>query len=197
MGSLPRTYCYMRFGLLRFRSPLLSESFLLSFPPGTKMFQFPGFPSCNYGFIARYCNITCSAFPHSDICGSQLICSSPQLFAACHVLPRRHVPRHPPYALCSLIVLVYFPYIQNSNFNSANRHSQRRPFGYLLLFFLYAFRTNQLALLAFLPFVLSFRLSFLCSCQASGPFRRKGCLNRQLSYDNTFPIICQVFFQNF
>ena len=80
------------------------------------MFQFPGFPSCNYGFIARYCNITCSAFPHSDICGSLLICSSPQLFAACHVLPRRHVPRHPPYALCSLIVLVYFPYIQNSKF---------------------------------------------------------------------------------
>ena len=108
LGSLPRTYCYMRFGLLRFRSPLLSESFLLSFPPGTKMFQFPGFPSCNYGFIARYCNITCSAFPHSDICGSLLICSSPQLFAACHVLPRRHVPRHPPYALCSLIFsLVY------------------------------------------------------------------------------------------
>ena len=165
MGSLPRTYCYMRFGLLRFRSPLLSESFLLSFPPGTKMFQFPGFPSCNYGFIARYCNITCSAFPHSDICGSLLICSSPQLFAACHVLPRRHVPRHPPYALCSLI--------------------------------LYVFRTNQLALLAFLPFVLSFRLSFLCSCQASGPFSRKGCLNRQLRYDNTFAIICQVFFQNF
>ena len=125
----------LRFGLLRFRSPLLSESFLLSFPPGTKMFQFPGFPSCNYGFIARYCNITCSAFPHSDICGSLLICSSPQLFAACHVLLRRHVPRHPPYALCSLIVLVYFPYIQNSNFNSANRHSSRRPFGYLLLSF--------------------------------------------------------------
>ena len=43
--SLPRRYYYLRFGLLRFRSPLLSESFLLSFPPGTKMFQFPGFPS--------------------------------------------------------------------------------------------------------------------------------------------------------
>ena len=109
-GSLPRTYCYMRFGLLRFRSPLLSESFLLSFPPGTKMFQFPGFPSYDYGFIVRYCNITCSAFPHSDICGSLLICSSPQLFAACHVLPRRHVPRHPPYALCSLIFLVYLSF---------------------------------------------------------------------------------------
>ena len=32
-----------RFGLLRFRSPLLSQSLLFSFPPGTEMFQFPGF----------------------------------------------------------------------------------------------------------------------------------------------------------
>ena len=111
MGSIPRTYCYMRFGLFQFRSPLLSESFLLSFPPGTKMFQFPGFPSLHYGFMQWYCNITCSEFPHSDICGSRLICSSPQLFAACHVLLRRHVPRHPPYALCSLIFLVYLSFI--------------------------------------------------------------------------------------
>ena len=58
MQSLPLTYFYLRFGLLRFRSPLLSESFLLSFPPGTKMFQFPGFPSYDYGFIIRSCSIT-------------------------------------------------------------------------------------------------------------------------------------------
>ena len=32
-------------GLVRFRSPLLSESLLMSFPPGTEMFQFPGFAS--------------------------------------------------------------------------------------------------------------------------------------------------------
>jgi hypothetical protein len=32
------------FGLFPFRSPLLRKSFLLSLPPGTKMFQFPGFP---------------------------------------------------------------------------------------------------------------------------------------------------------
>ena len=32
-------------GLLRFRSPLLAESRLMSFPPGTEMFQFPGFAS--------------------------------------------------------------------------------------------------------------------------------------------------------
>ena len=33
-----------RFGLFPFRSPLLRESLLLSFPRGTEMFQFPRFP---------------------------------------------------------------------------------------------------------------------------------------------------------
>ena len=45
----------------------------------------------------------CSArFPHSEICGSVDICSSPQLIAAYHVFHRLLVPRHPPYALLSL-----------------------------------------------------------------------------------------------
>ena len=41
-------------------------------------------------------------FPHSDICGSRDICSSPQLFAAYHVFHRLLVPRHPPCALFCL-----------------------------------------------------------------------------------------------
>ena len=41
-------------------------------------------------------------FPHSDTCGSRLICSSPQLFAAYHVFLRLSVPRHPPCALSCL-----------------------------------------------------------------------------------------------
>ena len=41
-------------------------------------------------------------FPHSEICGSKLICSSPQLIAACHVLLRLLMPRHSPCALYSL-----------------------------------------------------------------------------------------------
>jgi hypothetical protein len=41
------------FGLVRFRSPLLTESLLLSFPRGTEMFQFPPFAPCTYGFSAR------------------------------------------------------------------------------------------------------------------------------------------------
>ena len=32
------------FRLLRFRSPLLAQSRLISFPPGTERFQFPGLP---------------------------------------------------------------------------------------------------------------------------------------------------------
>ena len=40
-------------GLIRFRSPLLAESRLMSFPPGTEMFQFPGFASHPYEFRVR------------------------------------------------------------------------------------------------------------------------------------------------
>ena len=50
----------------------------------------------------------CSArFPHSEICGSRNICFSPQLIAACHVLRRLSVPRHPPCALYSLTFIRY------------------------------------------------------------------------------------------
>ena len=38
-------------------------------------------------------------FPHSDILGSMVICTSPGLFAAYHVFLRLLVPRHPPCAL--------------------------------------------------------------------------------------------------
>ena len=41
-------------------------------------------------------------FPHSDIRGSTLICSSPRLFAAYRVLLRPTVPGHPPCALFRL-----------------------------------------------------------------------------------------------
>ena len=41
-------------GLFRVRSPLLTESLLMSVPPGTEMFQFPGFASYHYGFMVRY-----------------------------------------------------------------------------------------------------------------------------------------------
>ena len=49
-----------------------------------------------------------AGFPHSDICGSMDICSSPQLFAAYHVFLRLLVPRHPPCALFCLTFVNHF-----------------------------------------------------------------------------------------
>ena len=43
--------------LLRFRSPLLSESRLMSFPRATEMFQFTRFASCSYEFTAGYLSV--------------------------------------------------------------------------------------------------------------------------------------------
>lgn len=90
----------MATGLFRVRSPLLAESLLMSFPPGTEMFQFPGFASPVYGFNGRSPSL--GGLPHSDIHGSTPARGSPWLFAACHVLHRLLVPRHPPNALIAL-----------------------------------------------------------------------------------------------
>ena len=58
-------------------------------------------------FTIGYLSITLSEFPHSEICGSMDMCSLPQLIAACHVLLRLPVPRHPPYALLYLTCKVH------------------------------------------------------------------------------------------
>ena len=41
------------FGLIRVRSPLLTESRLISFPQGTEMFHFPWFPLHAYSFSVQ------------------------------------------------------------------------------------------------------------------------------------------------
>ena len=92
------------FGLFRVRSPLLAESLLFSIPGGTEMVHFPPLPSPAYVFSRRYGGITRRGFPHSDIPGSKLVCSSPRLFAAYCVLHRLLAPRHSPYALSSLTI---------------------------------------------------------------------------------------------
>ena len=47
-------------------------------------------------------DMTHGGFPHSEISGSKLTRSSPELIAACYVLHRLSVPRHPPNALVIL-----------------------------------------------------------------------------------------------
>ena len=66
------------------------------------MFQFRRFPTYTYLIqctLTEYCS---AGFPHSEIHGSRLMCSSPWLIAACHVLRRLLMPRHSPCALFSL-----------------------------------------------------------------------------------------------
>ena len=82
-------------GLVPVRSPLLRESRLISFPPGTEMFQFPGFASHTYGFSVRY--LLRGGFPHSDIAGSKLVCQLPDAYRR---LPR---PSSPSTAKASAI----------------------------------------------------------------------------------------------
>ena len=76
-----------RTGLFPFRSPLLRESRLISFPPVTEMFQFTGFAPHAYEFSMRY--LLRGGFPHSEIAGSKLVC---QLADAYRRLPRLSSP---------------------------------------------------------------------------------------------------------
>ena len=78
----PPAITHDRFGLFRFRSPLLPESLLFSLPVGTEMFHFPTFP-----LPALYiqAGVTGSqkrpaGFPHSDILGSRLAYQLPEAY---------------------------------------------------------------------------------------------------------------------
>ena len=53
-------------------------------------------------FSITYLSMNPGEFPHSEISGSMLICSSPKLIAAYHVFHRLPVPRHSPCALVRL-----------------------------------------------------------------------------------------------
>ena len=68
------------------------------------MVHFPPFACsqlCIHWDIPGFCP---GGFPHSEISGSTPVCGSPKLIAACHVLHRLFLPRHPPCALSSLTI---------------------------------------------------------------------------------------------
>ena len=100
-GPNPGMHAF-RFGLFRFRSPLLTESLVVFSSSGyldVSVHRVPSITLCIYVMVTEGYS---AGFPHSDISGSKDICSSPKLFAAYHVFHRLLVPRHPPYALISL-----------------------------------------------------------------------------------------------
>jgi hypothetical protein len=89
------------FRLFPFRSPLLGESRLISFPLGTEMCQFPSLPSSAYVFSAGQHRITGAGFPHSEIRGSMPV---QRLTAAYRSRPR---PSSAPGAKASTVCPYY------------------------------------------------------------------------------------------
>ena len=77
---------------------------VIYFPSGTEMVHFPELAHTGLYIQPAVTGVHPAGFPHSDIPGSKPACGSPRLFAACHVLHRLLAPRHPPYALSSLII---------------------------------------------------------------------------------------------
>jgi hypothetical protein len=77
---------------------------VIYFPSGTEMVHFPELAHTRLCIQRAVTRVHLDGFPHSEIPGSKPACGSPRLIAACHVLHRLLAPRHPPYALSSLII---------------------------------------------------------------------------------------------
>ena len=95
----------LRFGLFRFRSPLLPESFFIFSSSGYLDVSVHRVPSAGLWIYPAVAGLSPAGFPHSDIHGSLPVCGSPWLFAAYRVFRRLLVPRHPPCALSCLTSL--------------------------------------------------------------------------------------------
>ena len=92
------------FGLAssRFARRYFGNLFWFLFLRLLRCFSSAGLPTYTYFIQYRLTRYCLAGFPHSEICGSTLICSYPQLIAAYHVLLRLLMPRHSSYALLSL-----------------------------------------------------------------------------------------------
>ena len=97
-GPNPEAHA-LRFGLFRFRSPLLPESFFIFSSSGYLDVSVHRVPFLTLWIHVRMAGVRPAGFPHSEIRGSSPICGSPRLIAAYHVFHRPLVPRHPPCAL--------------------------------------------------------------------------------------------------
>src|SRR3990170_5866184 len=100
---------------------------MISFPRGTEMFQFPRCPPRTLCIQVRVIRVHLIGFPHSDMSGSMLATSSPDLFAGDRVLHRPLAPRHPPRALRSL---TYFQHPARPSWAGGCRPSMRASLKY-------------------------------------------------------------------
>ena len=102
---------------------------LFSFPPGTKMFQFPGLALPHPAEVPV---LQTGGLSHSEIRGSTVTCTYPRLVAACHVLRRLREPRHPPCALNYFLAVAACPGVRPGGEGGRGKkpvtRSTHRPF---------------------------------------------------------------------
>ena len=84
-----------------------------------------------------------AGFPHSDIHGSILACSSPWLFAAYRVLLRLLAPRHPPYALSSLTSFLLSSHFRVPSLVTLSKLLFKRFLTLLFSFFYILFKVHE------------------------------------------------------
>ena len=130
MSVLQPQHCRNNTGLgcSPFARHYLGNHYCFIFLRVLRCFSSPGSPPVNG--ISR---LQRDGLPHSEISGSKVVCTSPKLFAAYHVLHRLWEPRHPPCALTYFLVwysMIYFP----KYFHSwCQRTSGFRPLSHNLL----------------------------------------------------------------
>ena len=115
-----------------------------------------------------------NGLPHSDIHGSRVICTSPQLFAAYHVLLRLREPRHPPFALAYFFFLDIINILAENvliNFSS----SLLLLYNFFLIRHIYKIHAETKRLLScdrklFLLYVVNSRLKKFFCCLLQGIF---------------------------
>ena len=120
-----------RFSLIRFRSPLLTESLLFSLPAGTEMFHFPAFPPHTLYIQVQVTGHNSSRVPPFGNPRISPFIDSPRLIADYYGLHRFLVPRHPPCALKNLTT-THQP-TAGSNQNSQRHKKQDARVHYAIL----------------------------------------------------------------
>ena len=98
-------------------------------------------------------------FPHSEIPGSKLMCSSPRLIATCYVLHRLLVPRHSPYALSSLTYLK----IRNTSLSKILRHLWFNIWHKIVILIVIKQLMNTLVYLLYVEYFYSLLYIFQCT----------------------------------
>ena len=136
-----------------------------------------------------------NGLPHSDIHGSRVICTSPQLFAAYHVLRRLREPRHPPFALA------YFFFLDIINILAENvliifSSSLLLLYNFFLIRHIYIIHAETKRLLScdrklFLLYVVNSRLKKFFCCLLQGIILSSQITNIYLTLYFSLVAICQ------